>query len=127
MVTPFRNDGSIDDDCFRSLVKRQIENGVKILLPCGTTGEAMTMTAQERLHVIKMTVEVARNTQAKVIAGTGSNCTAETIDFTRKVRELRVDGALLVAPYYNKPTQEGLFAHFTEIAQFSQKVSDHAL
>ncbi len=116
LVTPFREDGSIDDDCYRSLVERQIKNGVKILVPCGTTGEAMTMTDSERLHVIKMTVEVARNKPAHVIAGTGSNCTASTIEFTRKARELRVDGALIVAPYYNKPTQEGMLAHFTEIA-----------
>jgi 4-hydroxy-tetrahydrodipicolinate synthase len=116
LVTPFREDGSIDDDCYRALVERQIKNGVKILIPCGTTGEAMTMTEKERLHVIKMTVEVARNKPAHVIAGTGSNCTASTIEFTRKARELRVDGALIVAPYYNKPTQEGMFAHFTEIA-----------
>lgn len=116
LVTPFREDGSIDDDCYRSLVERQIINGVKILVPCGTTGEAMTMSDKERLHVIKMTVEVARNKPARVIAGTGSNSTASTIEFTRKVRELRVDGALVVAPYYNKPTQEGMFAHFTEIA-----------
>lgn len=116
LVTPFRENGSIDDDCYRALVDRQIKNGVKILVPCGTTGEAMTMNDEERLHVIKMTVEVARNKPAHVIAGTGSNCTASTIEFTRKARELRVDGALIVAPYYNRPTQEGMFQHFTEIA-----------
>lgn len=117
LVTPFKKDGSIDDDCFKSLVERQIKNGVKILIPCGTTGEAVTMSDEEKIHVIRMTIEVAHKLKAKVIAGTGSNNTAATIDFTRKVRELGADGALVVAPYYNKPTQEGMFAHFGEIAK----------
>jgi len=117
LVTPFRKDGSIDDECFRKLVERQIKGGVKILVPCGTTGESVTMSEAERLHVIKMTVEVARKFKAHVIAGTGSNNTAATIDFTRKTREAGADAALVVAPYYNKPTQEGMFAHFGEIAK----------
>jgi 4-hydroxy-tetrahydrodipicolinate synthase len=117
LVTPFRKDGSIDEDCFRSLVERQIKNGVKILVPCGTTGESATMTEQERLQVIKVCIEVAHKHKAKVIAGTGSNNTSATIDFTRKVRELGADAALVVAPYYNKPSQEGLYAHFAEIAK----------
>ena len=117
LVTPFRKDGSIDDDCFRSLVERQIKGGVNLLVPCGTTGESVTMSELERLHVIRMTVEVAKGTKAKVIAGTGSNNTAATIDFTRKARECGADAALVVAPYYNKPTQAGMFAHFSEIAR----------
>lgn len=117
LVTPFHRDGSIDDDCFRSLVKRQIKGGVNLLVPCGTTGESVTMDEHERLHVIKMAVEVAKGTKAKVIAGTGSNNTAATIDFTRKAREAGADASLVVAPYYNKPTQEGMFAHFSEIAR----------
>lgn len=117
LITPFHKDGSIDDDCFRSLVKRQIKGGVNLLVPCGTTGESVTMDEHERLHVIKMTVEVAKGTKAKVIAGTGSNNTAATIDFTRRAREAGADAALVVAPYYNKPTQDGLFAHFSEIAK----------
>ncbi len=121
LVTPFQKDGSIDDDCFKSLVERQIKGGVKILIPCGTTGESVTMSESERLHVIKMTIEVAREKKAKVVAGTGSNNTAATIDFTRKARELGADAALVVAPYYNKPTQEGLFAHFSEIAKSVKK------
>ncbi len=121
LVTPFRRDGSIDDDCFKSLVERQIKNGVKILVPCGTTGESVTMDDAERLHVIKMTVEVAHKLKAKVIAGTGSNNTAATIDFTRRARELGADAALVVAPYYNKPTQEGMLAHFSEIAKSVKK------
>lgn len=117
LVTPFKKDGSIDSECFRKLVERQIKNGVLLLVPCGTTGESVTMSEGERLHVIKMTVEVANGTKARVIAGTGSNNTAGTIDFTRKAREAGADAALVVAPYYNKPTQEGLFAHFSEIAK----------
>ncbi len=117
LVTPFRKNGSIDDECFKTLVERQIKNGVKILVPCGTTGESVTMSESERLHVIRMTVEVAKKRKARVIAGTGSNNTAATIDFTRKAREACADAALLVAPYYNKPTQEGMFAHFSEIAK----------
>ncbi len=121
LVTPFKKDGSIDDDCFKSLVTRQIKNGVKILIPCGTTGEAVTMSEEEKIHVIRMTIAVAHNLKAKVIAGTGGNNTAATIDFTRKVRELGADGALIVAPYYNRPTQEGMLAHFSEIAKSVKK------
>lgn len=117
LVTPFCKDGSIDDAVFRKLVERQVKGGVKILVPCGTTGENVTMEADERLHVIKMTVEVAKRLKAHVIAGTGSNNTAATIDFTRRAREAGADAALVVAPYYNKPTQEGMFAHFGEIAK----------
>jgi 4-hydroxy-tetrahydrodipicolinate synthase len=116
LVTPFRSDGSIDDDCFRSLVERQITSGVKLLVPCGTTGESATMTEEEDRHVIRMTVEVARKYGARVIAGTGSNDTAAAIEYTRAAHELGADAALLVAPYYNKPTQEGMFAHFSAIA-----------
>ncbi len=121
LVTPFHKDGSIDDECFKSLVERQIKNGVKILVPCGTTGEAATMDDAEKLRVIRMTIEVAHKLKAKVIAGTGSNNTAATIEMTRKVRELGADGALVVAPFYVKPTQEGIFAHFSEIAKSVKK------
>ncbi len=118
LVTPFRKDGSVDDECFRLLVERQIKGGVKILVPCGTTGESVTMSESERLAVIRSTVEVAkRHKGVHVIAGTGSNNTAAAIDFTRKAREAGADAALVVAPYYNKPTQEGMFAHFSEIAK----------
>lgn len=117
LVTPFKKDGSIDDDRFRTLVRRQIKGGVNLLVPCGTTGESVTMSDAERLHVIRMTVETAEGTKAKVIAGTGSNNTASTIDFTRKARESGADAALVVGPYYNKPTQAGMIAHFSEIAR----------
>jgi len=117
LVTPFKKDGSVDDACFQKLVERQIKGGVKLLVPCGTTGESVTMSESERLLVIRMTVEIAHKLKAKVIAGTGSNNTAATIDFTRKAREAGADAALVVAPYYNKPTQDGMFAHFSEIAK----------
>ena len=117
LVTPFKKDGSLDEECFRRLVERQIKGGVKLLVPCGTTGESVTMNEAERLTVIRATVEVAKRLKARVIAGTGSNNTAATIDFTRKAREAGADAALVVAPYYNKPTQEGMFAHFSEIAR----------
>lgn len=117
LVTPFRKNGSVDEDCFRRLVERQIKGGVKLLVPCGTTGESVTMSESERLAVIRATVEVAKRSKAHVIAGTGSNNTAATIDFTRKAREAGADAALVVAPYYNKPTQEGMLAHFSEIAR----------
>ena len=117
LVTPFKKDGSVDDVCFQKLVERQIKGGVNILVPCGTTGESVTMDADERLHVIKMTVEIAKKHKAHVIAGTGSNNTAAPIDFTRKAREAGADAALVVGPYYNKPTQEGMLAHFGEIAK----------
>jgi 4-hydroxy-tetrahydrodipicolinate synthase len=121
LVTPFRKDGSIDDDCFKFLVERQVKNGVKILIPCGTTGESVTLSEDEKVHVIRMTIEVAHPMKARVVAGTGSNNTAATIDFTRRARELGADGALVVAPYYNRPTQDGIFAHFSEIAKSVKK------
>lgn len=117
LVTPFLKDGSIDEERFQKLVERQIKGGVTILVPCGTTGESATMTDDERVAIIRLTISVAHKRGARVIAGTGSNNTAATIDFTRRVRELGADAALIVAPYYNKPTQEGLYAHFAEIAR----------
>lgn len=121
LVTPFRKDGSVDDACFEKLVERQIKGGVKILVPCGTTGESATMSSEEDQRVIKMTVEIAHKHKAKVIAGTGSNNTAAAIEYTRKARELGADAALVVAPYYNKPTQDGMLAHFGEIARSVKK------
>ncbi len=121
LVTPFRRDGSVDETCFTKLVERQVRGGVKLLIPCGTTGESATMDEAERLNVIRLTVEVAKRLGAHVVAGTGSNNTAGTIEFTRKAREAGADGALIVAPYYNKPTQDGMFAHFAEIARSVKK------
>lgn len=117
LVTPFLKDGSIDDACFKKLVERQIKGGVKLLVPCGTTGESATMSFDENSDVIASAIEIAKKHHVKVIAGTGSNCTATAIEKTRKARELGAHCALIVAPYYNKPTQEGIFAHFSEIAR----------
>ena len=117
LVTPFRKDGSIDDACFQKLVERQVKGGVKLLVPCGTTGENVTMASAEQAHVIRLAVDVAKKSGAKVIAGTGTNNTSAAIEHTRKAREVGADAALIVAPYYNKPTQEGLFAHYSEIAK----------
>lgn len=117
LVTPFRKDRSIDDACFQKLVERQIKGGVKLLVPCGTTGENVTMSGEEQAYLIRLTVEVAKKHAAKVIAGTGTNNTAAAIEHTRKAREAGADAALIVAPYYNKPTQEGMFAHYSEIAK----------
>lgn len=116
LVTPFTTDGAIDEDRMRALVDRQIENGVKLLVPCGTTGESATMTEEEDARVIATTIEVARG-RAKVIAGAGSNSTASAIEYSQRARDLGADAVLQVAPWYNKPTQEGLYAHFSAIAK----------
>ena len=115
LVTPFKSDGSVDEKCLRDLVEYQIAGGIQLLVPCGTTGESATMTEEEDQFVIKTTVEVARG-RAKVIAGTGSNSTAAAIEGSKRARELGADAVLVVAPYYNKPTQEGLYQHFGAIA-----------
>lgn len=116
LVTPFKSDGSIDEERMRALVDRQIKGGVKLLVPCGTTGESATMTEDEDARVIALTIEVARG-RAKVIAGAGSNSTASAIDYSKRCRDAGADAALQVAPWYNKPTQEGLYAHFRAIAE----------
>lgn len=115
LVTPFQADGAIDEERLRKLVDRQITNGVRLLVPCGTTGESATMTEAEDQRVIGMTVEVARG-RARVIAGAGSNSTAAAIEYSQRARELGADAVLQVSPWYNKPTQEGLYAHFHAIA-----------
>jgi 4-hydroxy-tetrahydrodipicolinate synthase len=116
LVTPFKADGAIDEDRLRALVDRQITGGVRLLVPCGTTGESATMTEAEDQRVIAITVEVARG-RARVIAGTGSNSTTAAIEYSERARDLGADAMLQVAPWYNKPTQEGLYAHFRAIAE----------
>ena len=116
LVTPFTADGAVDEKRLRDLIEYQIAGGVRVLVPCGTTGESVTMSDEENRFVIRTTVELARG-RAKVIAGTGSNSTAVTIARSQAARSLGVDGVLTVAPYYNKPTQEGLYAHFRAIAE----------
>ena len=116
LVTPFKSDGAIDEERMRALVDRQINGGVKLLVPCGTTGESATMTEAEDARVIATTIDVARG-RAKVIAGAGSNSTASAIEYSQRARDLGADALLQVAPWYNKPTQEGLYAHFSAIAK----------
>lgn len=116
LVTPFTADGAIDEDRLRALVDRQIEGGVRLLVPCGTTGESATMTEAEDQRVIAITVEAARG-RARVIAGTGSNSTAAAIEYAERARDLGADAMLQVAPWYNKPTQAGLYAHFRAISE----------
>src|SRR5947208_5582243 len=105
LVTPFKSDDSIDEERMRALVDRQIKGGVRLLVPCGTTGESATMTEEEDRLVIALTIEVARG-RAKVIAGAGSNSTASAIEYSRHARVLGADAVLQVAPWYNKPTQD---------------------
>src|SRR5688572_14278703 len=115
LVTPFKSDGAIDEERMRALVERQINGGVRLLVPCGTTGESATMTEDEDARVIALTIEAAGG-RAKVIAGAGSNSTASAIEYSKRAQELGADAVLQVAPWYNKPTQEGLYAHFHAIA-----------
>src|SRR5258707_1836604 len=116
LVTPFTAGGTIDEDRMRALVDRQITGGVRLLVPCGTTGESATMTEAEDQRVIALTIEVARG-RARVIAGSGSKAPAAAIEYSQRARDAGADAVLQVAPWYNKPTQEGLYAHFRAIAE----------
>ena len=115
LATPFRG-GAFDEEGYRGLIRHQLENGMEGLVPIGTTGEAVTMSAEERTRAVKIAVEMARG-KVPVIAGAGSNSTQETIESVRRVREAGADGALVVTPYYNKPTQNGLFEHFRAVGK----------
>jgi 4-hydroxy-tetrahydrodipicolinate synthase len=116
LVTPFRRDGSLDEATLQALVKRQIGAGIDFLVPCGTTGESPTLTHEEHLRVVQIAVEVAKG-KVPVLAGAGGYNTAEVIALARELAELGADGILSVTPYYNKPTQEGLFQHYRAIAE----------
>jgi 4-hydroxy-tetrahydrodipicolinate synthase len=116
LVTPFRRDGSLDEPTLRALIKRQIDAGIDFLVPCGTTGESPTLTHEEHLRVVEIAVEVA-NGRVPVLAGAGGYNTAEVIALARELAAIGADGILSVTPYYNKPTQEGLFQHYRAIAQ----------
>ena len=116
LVTPFRRDGSLDEAALRRLVQFQLREGIDFLVPCGTTGENPTLEPDEYLRVIQITLEEAKG-KVPVIAGVGGNNTKKVIENTRDVRALGVQGVLAVAPYYNKPTQEGLYQHFKAIAE----------
>ena len=115
LVTPFRTDGSLDEPALRSLVKRQLDAGINFLVPCGTTGESPTLTHAEHLRVVELTLEIAKG-KVPVLAGAGGYNTAEVISLAKELQKLGADGILSVTPYYNKPTQEGLFQHFKAIA-----------
>lgn len=115
IVTPFRN-GQVDEKAFKNLIRFGMDGGVNGFVPCGTTGESPTLSHEEHNRVVEMTVKEVSG-QVKVIAGTGSNSTAEAISLTRHAKQVGVDAALLVSPYYNKPTQEGLYNHFKTIAE----------
>jgi 4-hydroxy-tetrahydrodipicolinate synthase len=119
LVTPFRRDGSLDEAALRRLVQFQLREGIDFLVPCGTTGETPTLEQEEYLRVIQITLEEA-NGKVPVIAGVGGNNTKKVIENTREVRALGVQGVLAVAPYYNKPTQEGLYQHFKAIAESTE-------
>ena len=114
IVTPFR-DGNVDAAALKKLIDYQVENGTSALVPCGTTGESATLTHEEHYQVIELTIKGAAG-RVPVIAGTGSNATAEAISLTREAKKWGADAALLITPYYNKPTQEGLYAHYMAVA-----------
>jgi 4-hydroxy-tetrahydrodipicolinate synthase len=117
LATPFTSDGSVDTERMGALVERQCEGGVRILVPCGTTGESVTMSDDENRRVVSTTVGVARARGARVIAGAGSNSTAHAVSNARAAQAAGADAVLIVAPYYNKPTQEGLYQHFRTVAE----------
>lgn len=115
LVTPFR-DGSVDEDALRKLVDFQVGEGIEGIVPCGTTGEASTLSYEEHERVIELTVKWVEG-KVPVIAGTGSNSTKETIELTEIAKNLGADLALVVAPYYNRPSQEGMYRHFRKVAE----------
>jgi len=115
VVTPFRN-GRVDESAFRGLIRFGIDGGIDGFLPCGTTGESPTLSHEEHNRVVEITVKEAAG-QVKVIAGTGSNSTEEAIALTKHAKAVGADAALLVSPYYNKPTQEGLYQHYKAVAE----------
>ncbi len=115
IVTPFK-DNRVDENALGDLIEWHISEGTNAIVPCGTTGESATLDYDEHYRVIEFTIE-AVNRRIPVIAGTGANSTEETIMMTKRAKEMGADGALLVTPYYNKPTQEGLYRHYKEIAE----------
>ncbi len=115
LVTPFRQNLSLDEEAVRRLARRQIDAGINFLVPCGTTGESPTLTHAEHLRVVEITLEEAKG-KVPVLGGAGGYNTAEVIELAKELRHMGVDGLLSVSPYYNKPTQEGLYQHFKAIA-----------
>jgi 4-hydroxy-tetrahydrodipicolinate synthase len=119
LVTPFTGDGSVDEAAVKRLARRQIDGGVHFLSPCGTTGEAPTLTHRDKLRIVELVVEEA-NGKVPVLAGAGGYDTREVIELARDMERVGADGILSVTPYYNKPTQEGLYQHFKAIAEGTQ-------
>ena len=116
LITPFKN-GTLDEATFATLIKRQINNGIDAVCPVGTTGESATLTHDEHKRCIEIAVEVCKGTSTKVLAGAGSNATHEAVEIARHAQECGVDAIFSVSPYYNKPSQEGLYQHYKAIAQ----------
>jgi 4-hydroxy-tetrahydrodipicolinate synthase len=116
LVTPFRADGSLDEPTLRDLIRRQIDAGINFLVPCGTTGESPTLTREEHLRVVECAVEEAAG-KTRVLGGAGGYNTHEVIELARELERIGADGILSVTPYYNKPTQEGLYQHYKAIAE----------
>jgi len=115
IITPFKN-GKLDEQTYASLIKRQIDNGIDAICPVGTTGESATLTHDEHKRCIEIAVEVAKGTNAKILAGAGSNSTLEAIGIAKHAQKSGVDAIFSVSPYYNKPSQEGLYQHYKAIA-----------
>src|SRR6185437_12435463 len=118
LITPFQGDGAVDEPAFRRLLRFQIDQGIDFLVPCGTTGETPTLTPKEHLRLIELAVEESRSGSRRVpvLGGAGGNNTAHVVELAREVERQGADGILTVAPYYNKPTQEGLYQHFATVA-----------
>ncbi|HEY5673659.1 MAG TPA: 4-hydroxy-tetrahydrodipicolinate synthase [Malonomonas sp.] len=116
IITPFDAQGKFDEQSYRQLIEFQIENGTDVIVPCGTTGESATLSYEEHDRVVKTCIDQV-NKRVPVIAGTGSNSTAEAIKISQHAKELGADGLLLVSPYYNKPSQEGLYQHYKALAE----------
>jgi len=115
LITPFKN-GKVDSETFAKLIQRQIDNEIDYVVPVGTTGESATLSHDEHKECIEIAVEVCKNTNTKVLAGAGSNSTAEAIDLAKFAQNCGADAILSVSPYYNKPTQTGIFEHYKAIA-----------
>lgn len=116
LITPFKN-GQLDEQTYANLIQRQIDNGINAVCPVGTTGESATLTHAEHKRCIEIAVEVTKNTNTKVLAGAGSNATAESIEIAKHAQKCGVDAIFSVSPYYNKPSQEGLYQHYKAIAE----------
>ncbi len=116
MITPFKENGEVDEKGIEKLVEFHIQNGTNGIVPCGTTGESPTLSHEEHKRVVEVTINAVAG-RVLVIAGTGSNCTREALDLTSHAKKAGADGALIITPYYNKPTQKGLYLHFKKIAE----------